>query len=93
MRGVSDYAVIYDLTSNKERRKVDKLLKGYGFREQKSVFECKLNKKGKEELIQKLNQLQIKSGFIKIYRLEFSFKSPIIGKREEGIDSGYAFIV
>ena len=39
MKGIADYAVVYDISSDKEREKVDKLLKGYGFRIQKSVFE------------------------------------------------------
>ena len=51
MRGVSDYAVVYDITSDTERGKVDKVLKGFGFRIQKSVFECRLNKRGRNELI------------------------------------------
>lgn len=94
MKGISDYAVVYDITSNAERAKVDKALKDFGFRVQKSVFECRLNKKGKEDLIEKLKKLNIKTGFIKVYRLEYSFKSHIIGKKEkEDIDNGHAFII
>lgn len=51
IKGVSDYVVIYDITSDSERYIVDKLLKGYGFRIQKSVFECRMNKKLKADLI------------------------------------------
>lgn len=54
MRGVSDYAVVYDITSDTERGKVDKVLKGFGFCIQKSVFECRLNKRGRNELINRL---------------------------------------
>ena len=75
MKGVSDYAVVYDISSDKERRRVEKILKGFGFRIQKSVFECRLNKKGKEELIKKLENLEIKTGFVKMYRLEQTQKS------------------
>lgn len=52
MSSVSDYAVVYDIASDAERSRVDKTLKSFGFRVQKSVFECRLTKKGKEELIQ-----------------------------------------
>jgi len=38
------YIVTYDISSNKLRRKVDKALKNYGIRIQKSVFACSLNK-------------------------------------------------
>lgn len=94
MKGVSDYAVVYDITCDTERGKVDKILKGFGFRIQKSVFECRLNKKGRDELIEKLNKLQIKTGFIKVYRLEYMSKNTIIGqKKKEDLDSGHAFII
>lgn len=94
MKGVSDYTVVYDISSNEERTKVDKILKGFGFRVQKSVFECRMNKRGKEELIEKLEKLSIKTGFVKIYRLEYSSKNEIIGDRKKkSIDNGYAFII
>lgn len=94
MRGVSDYAVVYDITSDTERGKVDKVLKGFGFRIQKSVFECRLNKRGRDELIEKLERLQIKTGFIKVYRLEYSSKDTVIGQQKKAdIDDGHAFII
>jgi len=94
MSGVSDYAVVYDITSDAERARVDKALKGFGFRVQKSVFECRLNKKGKEDLIGKLKKLKIETGFIKVYRVEYSSKEIVIGeKKESDIDDGNAFII
>ncbi len=94
MRGISDYAVVYDISDDKERGKIDKILKGFGFRVQKSVFECMLNKKGRDELIQKLKELNIKTGFIKIYRLEYSSKNQIIGeKKSDSIDDGEAYVI
>ncbi len=90
----SDYAVVYDISSDGERARVDKTLKDFGFRIQKSVFECRLNKRGKEELIEKLKTLEIKTGFIKVYRLEYSSKNEIIGEKQGGgIDNGHAFII
>ena len=53
MKGVATYAVVYDISSDKERRMVDKILRGYGFRIQESVFECLMNKRGRNELIKK----------------------------------------
>ena len=94
MRGVADYAVVYDITSDKERGRVDKVLKGFGFRIQKSVFECRMNKRAKEELIEKLSKLDIQTGFVKVYRLEYSSKKVIIGKKEESdIDEGNAYVI
>jgi CRISPR-associated protein Cas2 len=94
MSKFSDYAVVYDIACDKERGKVDKILKGFGFRVQKSVFECRLTKGGKTELIEKLKALDIQTGFIKLYRLEYSFKSCLIGKKQgNDIDNNSAFII
>jgi len=94
MKGVADYAVVYDISRDRERAKVDKILKGFGFRIQKSVFECRLDKRGKQELIRKLENLKIKTGFVKVYRLEYKSKSETIGDaKEDTIDDGAAFIV
>ncbi|MBV6518657.1 MAG: CRISPR-associated endonuclease Cas2 [Candidatus Brocadia sp.] len=94
MKGISDYAVVYDITSDAERERVDKVLKGFGFRVQKSVFECRLNKRGRDELIGRLEGLHIKTGFIKVYRLEYSSRDTVIGQmKKANIDDGHAFIV
>jgi CRISPR-associated protein Cas2 len=95
MKGISDYAVVYDISSDAERTKVDKTLKDFGFRIQKSVFECRLDRKGRDELIRRLEGLEIKTGFIKVYRLEYSSKNPVIGVKDlhTDIDSGHAFII
>ncbi|GER94333.1 CRISPR-associated endonuclease Cas2 [hot springs metagenome] len=85
---------MYDITDDLERARVDKVLKGFGFRIQKSVFECRLDRKNRDELIKKLNALNIQTGFIKIYRLEYSYKSNIIGVKDtDDIDDGYVFVV
>jgi len=95
MKGAADYAVVYDISSDKERRMVDKILRGYGFRIQKSVFECLMNKRGRNELIKKLEELEIKTGFIKIYQLYYSSKNPVIGDKSKvrDVDDYYAFII
>jgi CRISPR-associated protein Cas2 len=93
MARFSDYAVVYDITDDLERARVDKVLKGFGFRVQKSVFECRMDKKTKNELIQRLKELDIKTGFIKIYRLEYSYKSEVIGEKNHNIDESHAFVV
>lgn len=94
MKGISDYAVVYDITANGERRRVEKVLKGFGFRIQKSVFECRMNRRSKDDLIRKLESLEIKTGFVKIYRLEYSWKSCVIGEqKKKNVDDEPAFIV
>ena len=51
MARCSDYCVIYDISDDSERRKVDIILKGYGFRIQKSVFECRMRKRDYNNLV------------------------------------------
>jgi CRISPR-associated protein Cas2 len=34
------YLVCFDIVDNRDRRKVVKIIRGYGYRVQKSVFEC-----------------------------------------------------
>ena len=94
MRGIADYAVVYDISSNNERRKIEKILKSYGFRIQESVFECRLDKRLKSELIERLEGLEIATGFVKIYKQEYSWKDCIIGKPgKKSIDNDNAFVI
>src|ERR1043166_7381999 len=94
-KGVADYVVVYDITDNKERGRISKLLKGYGFRIQKSVFECRLNKRLKTELVNAIEKLAVKSGFIKIYRMEYSSKKLVFGEKQTRTpdDGADAFII
>jgi CRISPR-associated protein Cas2 len=94
MKGISDYAVVYDITSDAERNRVDKTLKNFGFRIQKSVFECRMSKKDRKDLIEKLGKLELKTGFVKVYRLEFSSETSVVGVPPgAGMDDQNAFIV
>lgn len=90
----TDYVVVYDISDSRERQRISKLLKGFGQRIQKSVFECRLNKTGKRKIIEKLKALKIQTGFVKIYRMEYSFNNQVIGKaQDQYMDKGAAFIV
>jgi CRISPR-associated protein Cas2 len=50
------YLVCYDVVSDRRRNRVANLLKGYGLRVQKSVFECVLNESQYAMLNQKLKK-------------------------------------
>ncbi len=87
-----NFVVVYDISQDKERSKVDKILLGYGFRTQKSVFECVLNETDRIKMINNLQKLDIKSGFIKIYKQEYCFPSIKIGKETiENPDENHVF--
>jgi CRISPR-associated protein Cas2 len=51
------YIVAYDVTSDKRRDKVFKVLKGAGARLQFSVFQCDLSDRGREQLISDLAEV------------------------------------
>jgi len=94
MKRVADYAIVYDISSNSERRKIEKILKAYGFRIQKSVFECRMDKRLKLELIERLEGLEISTGFVKIYKQEYSWKNCVIGNpKKKSIDNENAFVI
>lgn len=73
------HLVVYDITDNRERRRVSKVLEGYGFRVQRSVFECLLNRSFKKKLKKNLAALELKTGFILIYQLNNNNKRTAIG--------------
>ena len=93
MKQGAPFAVVYDITDNKERARVAKLLKGFGFRVQKSVFECRLSLSDRNALITQLTRLQVESGSIKIYRLYDGAKHIVIGEPMEDRDGEFAYVV
>ena len=91
MPNTGNYVFAYDISLTKERNKVDKILKEYGFRVQKSVFECVLTENDREKLIKKLQDLDLQSGFVKVYRQEYCFKARTVGPAPENQDTGFAY--
>ncbi|MBP7479464.1 MAG: CRISPR-associated endonuclease Cas2 [Spirochaetaceae bacterium] len=90
----AEFVVVYDISCSKERRHIDRLLKGFGLRVQKSVFECRMRKRDISDLLKRLESINIKTGFVKIYRLEYSSKNPVVGVAPERTDeTPNAFIV
>ena len=51
------YMISYDIESDRTRRKLAKLLEGYGVRIQYSVFECNLTDKRFQKLYKEIFQL------------------------------------
>lgn len=92
VKRIKEYAVVYDISDDKERGKVEKTIKKYGFRIQKSVFECKLDKSLKTKLVNELRSLNIRTGFVKIYELTDLLNSEIYGKEVKTIDDKEVYI-
>jgi len=51
------WLICYDMTDNRRRYRIDRILKGYGRRVQKSVFECHLERPRRRELERRLIQV------------------------------------
>lgn len=74
------YVISYDISENKIRKKISKLLEGYGKRVQYSVFECRLKDSSFAALYQALLDLVIDSDMdsIRIYRICSSCETKIL---------------
>lgn len=78
--------IIYDITNNKRRYRMVKLLKGYGIRVQRSAFECILTTKKYEKLIKEIEKLFNEEDLIRTYKLDSTIEIRSwgdIGKMEE----------
>ncbi|RLB69052.1 MAG: CRISPR-associated endonuclease Cas2 [Deltaproteobacteria bacterium] len=88
------YLVVYDVSDDRERHRVSKTLEGYGFRIQKSAFECSLTRSGKERIIERLKALEIETGFVNIYQVHANARVISIGLvPEHDPDGDHAYVV
>ena len=62
--------IIYDITDDKHRRNLVKILTSFGLRVQKSAFEARLNKRQYNKLLSKIEKFYRDSENIRIYRLQ-----------------------
>jgi len=61
--------IIYDISDNKKRLKLSRLLLGYGFRIQKSAFEAVITKKKYTELLERLPSYTSSEDSIRVYKI------------------------
>lgn len=61
---VQAYIISYDISDNKERYRVEKTIRDFGFRIQHSVFYAVLDQHHQKKLKSHLNRLNIKTGYI-----------------------------
>lgn len=92
MSKITRYLIAYDITCDKERYRVSKILEGFGFRIQESVFECDLDSKLKDKLVTRLERLEIETGFISIYLLGAG-RPKDIGNAPPRFNEKYAFVI
>ncbi len=87
------YVVVYDVSEDAERNQVDRVLAGYGFRVQKSVYEIRVSKYIRKNLIRELEKLEIKSGGILLYRADGNERYAAVGINQPAPDHEVAFII
>lgn len=84
------YVISYDITNNKIRNKLSKLLSGYGKRVQYSVFECHIKHEKYIALFELLKQIKIndETDSIRIYKLcgNCAAKITTIGNKNKEIE-------
>lgn len=83
--------IIYDIISNKRRIQLSKLLNAFGFRIQKSAFECLLTREKYKLLIEKLDKYAISEDLIRIYRLNQNVVTKIYGEKLENENEIFYF--
>ncbi|HBT97217.1 MAG TPA: CRISPR-associated endonuclease Cas2 [Desulfobulbaceae bacterium] len=94
MSAAGKYIVIYDISDDKERLRLSKILEGYGFRVQESAFECLLSRLSRERMVAAIEALAIETGFVNIYRINEHRKTISLGQpRPPSPDEDCAFIV
>lgn len=93
MPSASNYTIAYDLSDDRERRRIDKLLKGWGFRVQKSVFECRLTRNEKRRLTAALQALKLETGSARLYRLAGDLPVRFGTDKGEDLMHAVAFVI
>ena len=71
------WVIAYDTPCNKRRRKLAKLLKGYGERLQRSVFECLLQPHQVERLRQGLERIAAPQDSVRLWQLSARSPEPL----------------
>lgn len=89
----STFLYAYDISDDAERRRVEKLLQGYGFRRQHSVFICRLSRGDQARLNKAIESLGLETGFVLICRLAHDHTPQTIGANApEDMDANSCFI-
>ena len=73
------YLVCYDVTDDRERNRVAKVVEAFGLRIQFSVFECRLCRTALANLCRQLESLQLTTGGVAICRLDDRARRHLIG--------------
>ena len=89
------YVAVYDVTSDRERNRLAKVLEGFGLRVQYSAFELRLTPATRRTLIRRIEELKLQSGFVYLYRRAGSQDRTAIGQAPDDplAETNHAFVV
>lgn len=92
-RGFKYYVlVIYDISENKRRVKLAKLMQSFGFRVQKSAFEAKLTEGKYQKLLSKLHMFVVDDDSVRVYKIRGKGAVTVIGKDDKVADEDVIII-
>lgn len=90
------YVVVYDIEDDRMRGRVAKVLEGYGRRVQESVFECRTDARGLEEMTTRLAD-ELKRpvcGQVRVYRVCDDCLQASFGLGQiKAVDTDFCYIV
>jgi len=84
--------IIYDISDNSRRYRMAKLLKGFGYRVQRSAFECLLSTSKYNKLISNINKLVVEEDLVRVYKLHDNIDIKIWGDIDKIEDEDVIFI-
>ena len=73
--------VIYDISSNKRRNHMAKVLNSYGFRVQKSAFEAMIRPDKYKKLLQDIEKIPETSDSIRVYKIQGTGTIEVFGEQ------------
>ena len=77
--------VIYDITDNKKRNRLAKILLGYGFRIQKSAFEAEIREQKYHQLLKELEPYGSKEDSVRVYKIIGKGQVTVFGENNTDI--------
>lgn len=87
------WLIAYDISSNRERSRVERVLRDWGFRIQKSVWLVATGRGGIKALVREIERISLLTGQVLLLRLMLGAAPLAVGRPFEDPDSGVAYVV
>lgn len=84
--------IIYDISDNKRRNNMVKILSSYGFRVQKSAFEAMLKDNKYKKLLGEIEKIPDKSDSVRVYKIQCQGSVKVFGEPFSIVDEDTVII-